>query len=282
MQRPDGRHFLSVAAVGIAIATAACGPPPPSSTPGTPEFYWKAAHETFASADYDKTNHNLEQLIAKPNAFSSRAQPWRLIITAGMVRGYSELADNFEYGARSNKTNPTPFRTQMSLYRQMAGQAALQFAETLLEFNKRDRSQPVPLDFSYPSGSSAKVPELTKIANGIPVQEAEIASIEKRTLQRGVLTVTFDAVGAPNDAAKTQALFKAGNVQVPVEVFDLAIAKNLFEFAKLFDVQKLDQPQRVEFFCKLGMDMLKGLKPSPETKKLSADFEKLLKSVKKR
>jgi hypothetical protein len=283
MLRPkDPRLFCSAPVLFFIVAAVSCGPTNPSTEPGTPAFYWKAAGDTFASGDYDKTNRNLGELVRKQGEFTARAQPWLLILTAGVGRGYAELADNFEYGARSNKINPGPFRAKVGTYRQMAGQAALQFAETFQEFEKRDQTQPVPLDFPYPSGSSMKVPELAQVANGVLVSDALLPSIEKRAIQRGVLNAVFEAAGAPEDAGKTQALFKAGNVQVPADLFAMAMAKNLYGLARLFERQKLDMPQRVEILCNQGQNALRTVKESKESKKLSADFDKLLKSAKTR
>src|SRR5215472_8569304 len=68
--------------------------------PGTPAFYWAAAKQTYAAGDYAKTTDNLDRVVATENEFTPKARPWLLVLTSGMARGYMELADRFESGAR--------------------------------------------------------------------------------------------------------------------------------------------------------------------------------------
>ncbi len=273
---------LYVTAFCLVLITVSCSSGPSAAPQGSPPFYWQAARETFPTGDFVKAASHLEALCKKDSEFTARAQPWRLVLTAGLARGYHELANNFEYGARANKANPTPFRNQVMENRNMAGKYALQFAETFLAFEKRDPAQPVMLDFPYPHGNPAKPIELTKVANGIMIPEAQVLSVQKRMLERGVLLAVFEAVGAQEDAAKTQALFKAGAVQVPNDVFATAVAKNFYEISWIFSREKLDLPERVELLCKEGLDAAKSIKtPTKESKKITSDLEKMLKSVKK-
>ena len=65
---------------------------------GTPAFYWSAAKETYNTGDYQKTIENLGNILSSQNEFVARAQPWMLVLTSGMSRGYMDLADAFEAG----------------------------------------------------------------------------------------------------------------------------------------------------------------------------------------
>ena len=267
--------------ISVILLTVSCATGPSSAPPGTPPFYWQAAQETFAVGDYVKANSHLEELVKEDNEYTARARPWRLILTAGMARGYAELANNFEAGGRANRANPTPFRTQTAEYRTMAGRHALQFAETFLRFKTHDHTQPIPLDFGYPTGNPAQVVELSKVANGVLLPEAQLAQVQKRVIERAVLLSLFEAVGAKEDAAKTQAIFKAGNVQIEHDTFAMAMANNFHVLSSIFSREKLDRPDRMELFCNEGLEALKTVEETKECKKLVADLEKLLKSVKR-
>jgi hypothetical protein len=271
---------LSAFAAGLLAIALSCTTGPPGPKPGTPEFFWTAARSTWAAADYEKVEHNLDELLKTENEYKARAQPWRLIVTAGMARGYAELADMFEAGARANKLNPTPFRTQMNDYRKIAARRALQFAETFLTFSKHDHSQDVPLAFSFPTGSINPVTELKSVASGILLPEPKLEPVRQRAIERGVLLVTCEAVGAPEDMAKAQEIFRASEVKVPHDVFALAMVRNLHEQAKLFGRTKLDMPDRVELFCNQALEALKHVKETKETKELAKKIQDTLKSAK--
>jgi hypothetical protein len=276
-KRSCSLFFLAI--IVILVATS-CSSGPPAPKMGTPPFYWGAAGETFAKADYLKAADHLEQLVKTDNEYTQRALPWRLALTAGMTNAYAELADVFETGSRANRSNPTPFRKNMAENRALAGRRALQFAETFLKFNKGDHTQDVPLDFTFPTGSANKPFELTKIGNGVPLPDTQLETVQRRAVERAVLLATAAVVGAPDDVAKAQSIFQAGNVKVPHDVFALAMVKYLHEQAQLFTRAKLDQPERVELFCNQALETLKHLKPSKETKELTAKVEKTLKTTK--
>lgn len=271
---------ISFLAIFVILVATSCSTGPPAPKMGTPPFYWGAAGETFAKADYLKAADHLEQLVKTDNEYTQRALPWRLVLTAGMAKSQAELADIFEAGSRANRGNPTPFRRQMIELRTMAGRRALQFAETFLKFTKGDHTQDIPLDFVFPTGNANKPLEIEKIGNGAPPSETQVESVRRRSIERGVLLATCEAVGAPEDVAKAQSIFKAGNVKVPHDVFALAMVKYLHEQAQLFTRSKLDQPERLELFCNEALETLKTIKPSKETKDLTAKIEKTLKSAK--
>lgn len=272
--------LLSFIPVLIVMVAASCGPVGPQ--PGTPEFHWKAATETFTAGDYNKTAENLHSLTREENEFLDRALPWRLVVTSGLVRAYTELADNFEAGARANKANPGPFRTQMNTYRRVAGQRALEFIETFGQFSERDRGEEIPLDFPYPRGSPAEVAELARVANGMLLPEAAIQAAEGRVIARGMSLATAQAAGAKEDVARTLSIFQAGDVRVPHDTFVLAMVSNVYEQAHLFGRTKLDLPDRVELLCSQGLQILKSIEQTEEAKTLARGLEQALKNARKR
>jgi hypothetical protein len=261
----------------LVLCSCASGPRPPEK--GTPAFYWQAANQTFAAGDYVKTDNNLADILKSQNEFTARAQPWRLILTAGMSKGYMELADNYEFGARANKANPTPFRRLVNSYRNGASQLAMQFVEAFQKFQKANADPNVALAFPFPSGSATGAPQLmSKAGNGIVLQETEVSQAEKRILEKAVLLFTSRAAGAPDDTAKAREMFKAGTVQVPRGVFLLAVANALYDQGQLYSRNKLDQPERMKIFHTVALDALKTVPESKETKELSGKLQKSLKA----
>lgn len=244
--------------------------------PGTPAFYWAAAKETFDTKDYVKTVEHLERLTATNNEYTARARPWLLVMTSGMARGYMDLADNFEAGARANKANPTDFRRHTNTYRQQADHLAVEFAEVFGKF-QQGKDDPVPIAYAFPTGSAAPVMELTRAATGVQLRPTEIDTAERRAIERAVLLQACAAAGAPDDVAKAENLLKAGTLQVPRAAFVTTMASTLFDESKLYGPRGLDNPDRVKIFCNRALDALKTVPETKETKDLSTKITKSLK-----
>jgi len=246
--------------------------------PGTPAFYWAAAQETFGTKDYVKTVEHLEKIVATDNEYTARARPWLLVMTSGMTRGYMDLADNFEAGARANKANPMDFRRSTNTYREQADRLAIEFAETFAKF-EQGKDDPVPIAFPFPTGSAAPVMELTKASTGVLLAPGEIDSAERHAIARGVLLQASAAVGAPDDVAKAQELFKSPTLTVPRATFVTLMASTLFDESKLYGMRQIDKPDRVKIFCTRALDALKTVPETKETKDLSTKIAKSLKST---
>jgi hypothetical protein len=272
---------LAGAMIAVSLLEMACstGPRPPQ--PGTPAFYWGAANEMFRIGNYLKTNDNLSQVTRSDNEFTARAQPFELVVASGLAQGYIDLAENYEIGARMNRANPTPFRKQVNLFRGYASNTCMQFAEAFHHFHaaNKNATAPVALDFSYPTGSAAMPVQIKRVTSGIFVPEAEMESIQQAMLQREVLLSAARAVGAEDDTAKALEIFGKGNVQVPVPVFYMAMAKSLYDESQLFGPTKLDQPARLKLLCNEALEAIKLVPASKETKALSAKIEKALKKA---
>ncbi len=245
---------------------------------GTPAFYWAAALETFNAKDYVKTIHHLENATASDNEFTARARPWLLVMTSGMARGYTDLADSFDAGAMANKGNPTAFRRQTNTYRGEANRLALEFVEVFDKFQK-GKDDPVPMAFPFPSGSAAPVAVLGKAGSGIMLAPAEIESAEKRAIERAVVLAVCSAAGAPDDPAKTRELLKSGTLQVPRAAFVTTMAGTLYNESQLYGIRKMDDPQKAKIFCNRALDALKTVPETTQTKDLSSKIAKSLKPM---
>ncbi|HWB96875.1 MAG TPA: hypothetical protein VG672_09240 [Bryobacteraceae bacterium] len=270
--------FAAVAAIGLLAISCASGPRPPQ--PGTPAFYWGAANEMFRAGNYLKTNDNLAQITRSDNEFAARAQPFELVVSAGLAQGFYDLAENYELGARANRANPTPFRKQVNISRGYASNLSLQFTEAFHRFRLSNKDANIALAFGYPTGNASMPPQIKRVTSGIFVQDSEREEIQKAVLQRGVLLSVCRAIGAPDNPAKALEVFQKGEVQVPAAVFFFAMAKALEEQSQLFAPIKLDQPVRMQLLSNEALAALKLVPPSKEVKDLTGKIEKTLKKVK--
>jgi hypothetical protein len=274
------RGTCAVVVILSAILAISCssGPKPPAV--GSPAYYWAAAQETYAAGDYLKTAEHLQGVLKTDNEFTARAYPFYLVLTAAMNRAYADLAENFEYGMKANRANATAFRRHMNEHRTIAGRLALQFAEAFEKFETTNKEAMIPLAYSYPTGSAIPSGQLAKIAGGQLPQPAILEDVRRTHLQMHMLLSTTRAVGAPEDTAKTQDLFKRTPVDVPREIFFTEMANVLHDNAKLYAPAKLDDARRLEFFATHAMEALKPLPETKETKDLMAKIEKTMKLAK--
>lgn len=266
----------------VLIGLTACSNAPSGPQPGTPAFYWQAAKETFANKDYMKTADHLRQVVKSDSEFARPAQVMRLVLSAGLAKGYVDLATAYENGAKANIFKPMPLRKVASDYLKLAETRALDFGETFPKFESGSQDANVVLEFGYPSADTNDPQELKKVLTGILPEEAVQATLERKMLEKSVALAVCGAVGAAGDPAKAQAAFQAGRPQVPREVFLLAMANDLYDLGQLFGIKKLDLPQRVEFFVGEAKDALKQVKETKDTRALSAKLDKLLRDSKTR
>jgi hypothetical protein len=275
-----GKHIAPVCAalaVNLILHSCASGPRPPEK--GTPAFYWLTAKEAYAAGDYLRTIDNLEQVAATENEFVAEALPWLLIMTSGMTRGYMEVADFFEGGARMNKADPTAFRRQMTQNRNDAARMSLRFAEAFGQFQKT-ASDSVTLSFGFPTGSPGLVAPLAKVGSGVLLQPAEIESANRTALMRAVLLKTCEAIGSPEDTAKAQEMFRATEVKLERAQFVRSMANSMHDAALMYGRNKLDNPSRMTIFCERAEEALKGIPESPGSKELLKKIQATLKQAK--
>ena len=112
-----------------------------------------------------------------------------MTLTSGLIHGYMELADTYETGARTNKTNPGAFRRLTSNYRTFAKRLSLEYASNVQTFQKASATE-VPLSFPFPNGNRALPATMSRIASGIMPPESEVEANQNQVLQRNVLLQT--------------------------------------------------------------------------------------------
>ncbi len=268
------------AVIGILFLSAGCnsGPTPPQ--PGTPEFLWSAAKTTYGAGDFVKADDDLAQLAKGTSDFAVRSRPLAIIVTSGIAKAYVDLADDFEAGAQVNRANPTPFRRQVNLFRSEASSTAMQTAELVHEFLKSNPADPILLEIAYPSGSAAQPVSLQRVAKGMLLPDAEIDSLQKEMIQRGVLMSMTRAAGAGEDTAKALEIFKAPKVTVAKPAFGLEIAKVMLDLTDLYTPKKLDEPNRMNILTEEVDEALQWAPAGKETKDAAAKLAKLRKTKK--
>ncbi len=262
--------------VSLSCSSGSKGP-----EPGTPAFYWSAARENFTAGDLLKASDNLDRAM-KSSEYKTQGLPWSLVLTSGLARGYQELADAYETGAKAAKRNPAEFRRQVMELRRHARVASLQFAEKFREFQNSNKDEQVKLAFPFPSGSPSEPPMLAKISAGAMPDDPVIDSVNRAMLQRALIYETSSAVGAPDDPTKAQALFKNGEAAVPRPQFMLAMANSLYAQSQLFGPKKLDEPDKMRFFAEAALEALRSMPQNKDVKALNDKIQKSIKDMKSR
>jgi predicted amidohydrolase YtcJ len=241
------------------VVLAGCSSGPSGPTAGSPAFYWSAAQQTFRNGDHVKTSDHLSKAM-KSAEYAAKAQPWEMVVNSGLAQGYMELADRYETGARATRGAVPGFRTQVSHLRSLANAAVLQFTESMHAFTDKNKEETIVLAFPFPSGTTAEPVQLAKVSKGVMPAEAEVASLEKAMLQRGVLLAVANAAGSPNDTAKARERLKEGELKLPRQEFLRAMARALYEDALLYVPSKMDHPQRMKLVCREAKEALDQVK----------------------
>jgi hypothetical protein len=158
--------------------------------------------------------------------------------------------------------------------RTTASRHSLRFTEAVHRFMETDKSATVQLPFPYPSGTLTDPPPVLKLKSGKLLQGAEVQTFETAVLQRNVIQVANRFAGTPEDGTAAAAAFKTGTISR--DQFLSAAAVLLFDQAKLFSQDQLDQPQRQRVLYTEAMEALGAVAETAETKALKSKIGKLL------
>ena len=273
------RYVAVVAIFGASLALCSCssGPRPPQ--PGTPAFFWAAAKSTYNSGDYAKAHDHLGRIIRNENEFTAKAEPWLLVLSAGMTHALMDLSESYEQGIKANKVSPAGLRRQSSACRSLAGSTALQGLEVFHKFCQKNKDPQIALAFEYPPLSPAEPPQLQKITSGMLLAQPEADLLQQAMVQRGVIYAVARVVGAPDDPAKARETFKAANPQVPREQFLFGRAQLVFEQAGLYDQKRLNDPDRANLFCTEAAEALGGIPQNKQVKELLQSIQRTQKKL---
>jgi len=268
--------FLTICAVSVVFVACSSGPSKPQ--PGTPGFFFLGAKETFTAGDYLKTCENLDK-AARGAEYEAKALTWNLVLNAGVIGGYIDLADAFDKGAREAKANPTPFRKNVANFRRAARPLTLQFAERFQHFQKLEKTPEIELASPFPPGSQAEPPLLAQVKEGNTITAIQVDDLQTKMIARAVILATADATGSGDDSSKALQMFQAGPVKIPRATFMMAMARALSNTSELYAKKHLDEADRMRIFCQLALDALKDVPDSLEVKALTAKLQKTLKDL---
>jgi len=244
--------------IGLLALTSISCSGPTTATVGSSEFYWSAAMETYTAGNYVKATDHLDHLIDSQNAYTSRALPWSLILTSGMAAGYMDLANAYASGARINKSNAAVFRRKAMEYRNMASPLALRFAQNI---DKLATLPPgaVRLAFTLPKGSPGYSPLVARISGGVQISPADEETAQIQAIERAVLLTTCQAVGAPNDTARTSEVLGHAVALTARPTFLKAMISMLDKEADLYARDKLDDPSKVAVFHERSQNLARSM-----------------------
>jgi len=264
--------------VGVLGMTLACSNSP-SIQPGSPAFFWAVAQESYRTGDVTKANNTLCELAHAENPFQARARVWHLVLSAGLSRGYSELADAYDAGATMNLTSPVRFHNAASNLRSLAASAALEFTQTLHETVKLSQDANIALSFPFPAGSAAEPDGLRKISDGIWIPDDQRDALQAAMLQRGVLQAVADVMGSAGDTAKAKTAFQSPVVQVSRPAFLFRAAQLLYQESELYGPQRMDRPNRRALLCQEALIALQSIPETDDTKNLAAKIQATVKAI---
>jgi hypothetical protein len=280
------QHFQVSMVAALSIAATACsGGGQEQIRTGTPAYYYKMALASYENGDYPKTNEWLAKATShSPDDYTPRAWTMRFTIMAGMIRGNADLADQWETGAKENKSNPMRFFKKVSDYRGEAGRRSVELAESWGDFEKAIPEGGVEIRFPYPSRGGVNLPsESALIQKGVMPKDPQIETVETALLQRGMIQQIADAVGAGDDSGKAQSMLKTLPVPVPRKDWMLYVARTMYNVATLYDKKKLSDTPKREFFLERAQKSIASAdKDAKEVKELKTKIDKDLKEVKAR
>ena len=255
-ERVTTRSLLVILA--IVIVFSGCSGVDSGPAAGTPAWYWQAAVDTFAAADFTKTQEHLENLTKSESEWQKRAAAWRLVVLSGLARGYVDLGDAYGEGARENEAQAAQFRNPIQQYRRYARQYAINLTESVGPFQKLvSTDESVHLDFSFPAGSVNQSPVLTSVSGGTLPKEGPQAEAEDAAIKRGILLQATLLSSGQDEVNKARSIFKGGSPQVPRLVFMAGLAKTLYTMAGLFDRLHLNEPDIGKILVQRSEDCLK-------------------------
>jgi hypothetical protein len=264
----------------LVIFLFSCGTPA-GPAKGSPEWYYTAAKEEFRSGGILKAEESLEKLEGMEGPYRARAVAWDLLVKSGRLLGYEELAEAYTSGWPRTRTNKTDFAREKSLQLKEIQGYSLHFLEALNVFDKAVTGPTVALEFPFPAGSGAPVPDLERLEKGIwPPDEQRSALVEK-IMQRGLIRGISAGISGPDDVAGAQKVMQSGSTSVPMERFVLALADTTSRCATFYDDHHLSDSSRRKMFLERTVDLAKRISEkqpdNKDAKKLLDDAQKALK-----
>ncbi len=234
---------LTAIALAIVLAgTLSCSSAPSGPAQGSPEWYLQAATDNYAIPDFTKTVEQLGEAMKGEGEVAAKATLWHSVLTAGLARGYHELAQAFTDGLEANDARTDEYQNRINDYRRRTKVNAIEFSEGVGAIQKMLQAQPeIAFDFPLPSGNASISPLIESVKAGNKV-DAQVAAMEDQTLTRAIFTVTSDMVG-DTEPDKLAAAAAAGGVKASSEAMTWGMANILLEVSQMFDREGINDPR---------------------------------------
>jgi hypothetical protein len=280
--------FSLIALAGMVLAS--CSAP---QKPIGPERDYENAKDMFKRGRFDRAADLTDKLAtaSPPTAFTERARVLRVVIFAGELKSYKELAEAYDKG--TEKTLDTHVKAEYGVLRhddlQYAGKAALGLAETTHQLvTDGVIAKELTLELSLPASEGpAEVKDLKRVAEGGALNPDEEESLARDSLRKSIDDVLAGAVSG--DQAKVHSALANGSTKLNGLDFAIFLGNQLAEGAVVFDRKHASDSQKAQTLCSEGEDVAKAalalLKDSPdkdkekEVKKLQDRYKTILKSL---
>lgn len=269
--------FIFIVVLAVTLLFAACTSEKRVEV-GSPEWLWLAARDTYKAGDLEKTATHLEKIEKQGNnPYVERARIWRAVITAGLAQGHMELAQAYAKGWLSSRTNKNFFYRQKSEHLKEAKRLGIDLLECYDACAKEplDKDKKLVLEFAFPKGSGAEVVDLDRIYKGMDMPEAQRASADEKTLDRGMVRAVSAVLTSADDAPGAQKALQAGRAEVPAARMLLAMGSTLEKLSAVFDSRNLAEPDKEKIFHQRAQDAAKRVLAVDTEAPLQADAKKL-------
>ncbi len=254
---------------------------PTGPKPGSPEFYWLKANDSYKRGDFAQTADQLSRVAGTANPNQNAAKAWLIALSAGLAKGDMEYAGIMDEGGKAARTGQLDFRKQVSDARAIANQHAMRVLELSHQFVDQFKDADLALAPGLPKVSADKPPEVARLTKGQMMPEADINKFRTSMQKRGAMLEMARLAGAGTDMAKAEAaLSNAGN-KIPKATVMMTVATELTDLADLYGPKKLDQSGRGKMFCEQAKEALAQVPASADTKALSKKIEEILKKLPK-
>jgi hypothetical protein len=251
---------------------------PPVKRPVGAALQYQDAKDLFKKSDFDRTLQFSEGVAeaSPPNDHTDRARVMRVIIFAGRVKAYTELAEAYSKG--SEKTKNPKFKAEYERLRndslQYGGKAALGLGETAHQMTSGPGiGNEIALEVPYPDAEGpVTVSQLTRVIEGgwIEPGDQEAAAVDAQ--RKWIDDMLAEAVGG--DRAKARASLTAGPVKIAGVDFATFLGKQLLAGAVVFDRKHYKDYQKFKLMTGEADEAveaaLKMLKASPDKDKEKA------------
>lgn len=276
----------------LLMVVVACSPPEERPT-GWAKVY-EDGKDLFARSDFERAVDYIRDLaLKKPsNHYSERGQVLSVILLSGLAQGYREVAE--AYGSGIDKLEDPGQRSEYRRLRQdtyqYARTHALHLAEVARQFvESHDREEVTQMkhlivECRYPSAevpSSNHLLERAKAGEWITPEEGEVA--QRIALRMHMQRSMAGALGV--EAAQIGAALQTGTATVPDAAFNLYLAGELVEGARIFGTKGIDESQNLVVLCdqadaslKQALEILEA-NPNEDLEKTSRDVQKRIEEM---